>query len=257
MKAKKSLGQNFLRNDTIIQKIVSLLNASKDDLIIEIGPGRGALTKNIKNLPCKVIAFEIDEDMHNYLDELEDDKLNIIYKDILDVDLKSVVAFINNNKLFIVGNLPYYITTPIIEHLINSGIKPEQMVFMVQKEVGERLSSKPGNKSFGYMTLFANYYYNVIYSFTVSKNNFAPVPKVDSAIITFDIKKDAYDIDATKYFRFLKESFKYKRKTLKNNLKGYNWEIIWDYLKENGYSETVRPEEISQEDFVEIFKKLA
>jgi len=256
MKAKKALGQNFLKNDTIIHKIVSLLCAKENDLIIEIGPGRGALTKELSNLPCKKICIEIDEDMHPYLDQLESDKLKVIYADILNTNLKDIIKEGKYNNLFIIGNLPYYITTPIIEKLIKESISAQKMVFMVQKEVGERLSSKPGHSNYGYMTLFTNYYYDVSYEFTVSKGEFVPIPKVDSAIISLNKKNKISNVNEEEFFMFLKKCFRFKRKTLKNNLKGYNQELISRILRENGYLETARPEEINEEVFIKLFEAL-
>ena len=257
MQAKKSLGQNFLKNDTIIKKIVSLFMLKENDLIIEIGPGKGALTKELYNLSGKMICIEIDRDMHKYLDKYESNKCHIIYDDILNVDLSSIINNYPYDNLYIIGNLPYYITSPIITKLINSKINIKEMIFMVQNEVAERFCSVPGNKDYGYITLFINYYYDVKKEIFVSKENFNPIPKVDSAVIKL-IKKDINNnFDVNSYFAFLKEAFQYKRKTLKNNLKKYDFAIINEVLIANNLDAKVRPEDISQEVFLQIFDKLS
>ena len=256
MKAKKALGQNFLKNDTIIEKIVSLFSVTANDLIIEIGPGRGALTSKLIKLPSKLLCIEIDEDMHFYLDKYESNKTHIEYADILQTALKELLKEYQYENLYIVGNLPYYITSPIMEYLIESNINAKELVFMVQKEVGKRYSACPGSKDYGYMTLFLNYYYDVKYELDVSKYNFDPVPKVDSAVIKLVFNNKNYNLDTKKYFVFLKKAFQFKRKTLKNNLNNYNFLLVKQILEKYSLSDTVRPEEISQEIFVEIFKAL-
>jgi len=253
MKAKKSLGQNFLKEDTIINKIVSLLNVKEKDLIIEIGPGKGALTKKLVNLSAKLICVEIDKDMHPFLDNLN---CQIIYEDILSLDLKSLANFKQYENIYVIGNLPYYITTPIMQKLIESNINIKEMIFMVQKEVAQRFTAKAGVSEYGYMSLYLNYYYDVFYEFTVESKYFLPEPKVDSAIIKLIKKHKRYNIDEKKYFSFLKEAFALKRKTLKNNLKNYDWNKIVPILKAHNLDVNVRAEEISQEIFIEIFLAL-
>lgn len=256
MKAKKQFGQNFLNNDTIINNIVSLLNVEENDLIIEIGPGRGALTNRLVNLKANLLCIEIDTDMHIYLDKYENNKCHIEYVDILSCNIKELLKKYSYNNLYVIGNLPYYITSPIMEYLIKCNINIKKMIFMVQKEVAQRFTSLPKNKEYGYMTLFLNYYYDVNYEFNVNKNNFNPVPKVDSAIITLDNKKKDYSKEDDNYFKFLKEAFKFKRKTLKNNLNNYNFESIKSILNNNGLNDSARPEELSQEVFIEIYNEL-
>ena len=256
MQAKKSLGQNFLTNKGIIQQIGSLFTVQTDDLIIEIGPGRGALTSFLCHLPSNLLCIEIDKDMHQYLDQYESDKCHIIYNDILQTDLKSIISNYNYHHLYVIGNLPYYITSPIITFLLNSNLSIDGMAFMVQKEVADRFCAKPGHKEYGYITLLISYYYDAKKEIYVSKDNFNPRPKVDSTVIKLTKNSQHYDIDASKYFAFLKECFKYKRKTLKNNLKNYDFDIIKRVLVNNNYAENTRPEEISQEVFIEIFSQL-
>ena len=256
MKAKKSLGQNFLINDTIINQIVSLFCVTKNDLIIEIGPGRGALTKELVEKEANLICVEIDKDMVPILSKFESSKCKIIYDDILNVNINNILSTYNYEHLYIIGNLPYYITSPILEHIINSNIPVNEMVFMVQKEVADRFSAKPGTKAYGYMTLFLNFYYNVTTELFVPKKDFNPIPKVDSAVIKLVKNEKKYNLDSNRYFAFLKEAFKMKRKTLKNNLSFYNWNFIKEVLDKYNLNDNIRAEEISQEIFIEIFEAI-
>ena len=253
MKAKKKYGQNFLKNEEIIKNITDLVNPNENDLIIEIVPGRGALTKYLIKKNCDLVCIEIDTDLKFYLDKYQSKKCKIIYEDILKVDFKEITK--NYQNIYVVGNLPYYITSPIIEHLINN-IKSKKMVFMVQKEVADRYSAKVNTKEYGYFTLFLNFYYEVNNEIFVSKNNFDPIPKVDSEVISLSLKDKVPDINPEKYFAFLKECFSHKRKTLKNNIISYDYEKIMNVLNKYGLTESVRAEQISEDIFIEIFKSL-
>ena len=204
-------------------------------------------------MPCKIKCIEIDEDMHKYLDKYESDKCSIIYKDILQVNLKEITN--NFNNIYIIGNLPYYITTPIIDNLIKN-LNAKKMIFMVQKEVAERFTAWPNTKDYGYYTLYLNYYYNVKKEIYVSKNNFNPIPKVDSEVISLNIRENRPIIDEKKYFSLLKDAFSHKRKTLKNNLVNYNFNIIKDILIKHNLDENVRAEQISEDVFIEISKNI-
>lgn len=252
MKAKKSLGQNFLIDNNIINKINDSISATNNDLIIEIGPGMGALTKYLKNKNANIICYEIDTDMVPYLDKLCDTKTKVIYNDILNADIKEDIKNIKYEKLYIVGNLPYYITTSIIKYLINLNLPIHEMIFMVQEEVADRFTSLPGSKDYGSITLYLKYYFNLEKLFKVSKQCFNPVPKVESAIIKLSKKENKLNVDETKYFNLINDSFKMKRKTLKNNLSNYNFESIKKVLEKHNFSDTVRAEELSEEIFAEI-----
>lgn len=255
LKAKKSLGQNFLKDENILNKIANSIE-THDDLIIEIGPGMGALTKKLINKNSYVIAYELDERTKEYLLPLESDKTKIIYKDFLETNLKEDIKNIKYNKLYVIANIPYYITTPIIEHIIDSEIPVESMVLLVQKEVAERFSAKPKSKDYGSLTVFLNYYFDVKKLFDVKNTCFTPVPKVDSAVVKFTKKDNDYGIDNKEFSKFIKECFSMKRKTLRNNLKSYNFDIVKNILFENGYNDNVRAEEIDLETFIKIFNKL-
>ncbi len=256
IKAKKSLGQNFLIDNNIINKISDSITASSDDLIIEIGPGMGALTKILKNKNCNIICYEIDTDMIPYLNKITNDKVKVIYGDILKQNIKEDIKDIKYNNLYIVGNLPYYITTSIIKFLINEKLPIHEMVFMVQEEVADRFTANEGNKDYGSITLFLKYYFNLEKLFKVSKKCFNPVPKVESAIIKLSKRIDKPDVEEEKYFEFINDAFRMKRKTLKNNLSNYDFNKVKVVLDKYNLPETIRAELLSEDMFIEIFKSL-
>lgn len=250
MKAKKSLGQNFLHDDNIINKIVDSVEVKENDLIIEIGPGQGALTKRLKKTNANVLAFEIDERMHECLDFLEDEKTKIVYEDILKVDLIKYISNISYKNIYVIANLPYYITTPIIEKLINLDINIQTLVFMVQNEVADRFSAKPKTKDYGYMTVILNSIYDIKKLFIVKNTCFTPAPKVDSAVVKFELKEDNRLFNKEKFMKITSLAFSHKRKTLKNNLPNDMWDKIAKYLVDNDISLSVRAEELS----VDVYK---
>ena len=255
IKAKKSLGQNFLKDENILNKIISSVNVTYDDLIIEIGPGKGALTKKLKTLGCDIVAFEIDERMKPVLRELEDEKTTIVFKDFLSINLEEFLISKYNN-IHVVANIPYYITNPIINKLLESKMIISDITLMVQNEVADRLSSLPGSKSYGALTIFSNLKYDVKKLFVVPKYSFDPVPKVDSAIVKF-IYNNKYDIkDIDKFSKLINDSFQMKRKTLKNNLKLYDWNKVLQVLKSYNLNDNIRAEQIPLDVFVELYNNL-
>ena len=258
IKAKKSFGQNFLKDQNIICKIVSSIDFREDDLVIEIGPGKGALTKFLKDRNARVIAFEIDERMHEFLDKLEDDNINVIYNDILQVNLNDILSSYKYNKLYVIANLPYYITTPIIEKLISSDVKIDEMTVMVQNEVADRFCAKAGTSNYGMMTVILNCKYDLKKLFVVSKHCFDPSPKIESAVVNFKLKdEDSYkDIQIDNLKRFVSLAFSHKRKTLKNNIGSELFNNINDILVSNNFGANVRAEEIPLNVYVDICNKL-
>lgn len=255
MKAKKSLGQNFLVDNNIINKIVGEITSDSNDLIVEIGPGMGALTKRLKEKGSFLIAYEVDKDLENILSEFEDDRTKIIWQDFLECNIKEDIKNINYNNLFIVGNLPYYITTPIIEQIIDSNINFDALVIMVQKEVADRFLANPKTKDYGYISVLLQYYFDIKRVCNVSRYSFNPVPKVESTVLSFT-EKERVDVDIEKYKEFLKMAFRQKRKTLKNNLSNYDWEKAKLVLDKYNLSESVRAEEINGDIFIELFNAL-
>ena len=256
IKAKKGLGQNFLQDETILKRIADSIKTNENDLIIEIGPGKGALTKYLKEKKSFLICYEIDERLKETLKKLEDDKTTIIFKDFLQVDFQDIENK-NYENIYIIANIPYYITTPIIKHAIKIK-KLKSMTLLVQKEVAERLTATPGSKAYGSLTVYLNYYFHMNYLFDVSKYAFNPVPKVESAVINMSrIEKLAYLKKEDLFFKLIKDAFHMKRKTLKNNLKYYDWPKIKKVLEEHNLPEHVRAEELSLELFIEIANTLA
>ncbi len=255
MQAKKRFGQNFLIDNNIIEKIVQSFSAAENDLIIEIGPGRGALTKKLIKKGAALLAYEIDTDMKEHLDPIESDLVRIKYQDILSADLSSDIKADNYKNIFIVGNLPYYITTPIIEHITNQDISFSSFTMMVQKEVADRFMAEPKTKDYGYFTLYLKHYYQIKKICDVPRRCFNPAPNVDSAVIQLiPIKhKDPGDAE---YFAFLKKCFSQKRKTLKNNLGQTDYNKIESLLCNNGFDEKTRAEAIPENLFYELYNTI-
>ena len=246
---KKKYGQNFLRNEVILNKIISSFECDESAKIIEIGPGDGALTKKLVK-KGHVTAFEIDESLKKYLDIIDCSNLNIIYNDFLKIRLNEY--FSENDKLFVIANIPYYITTPIITKFIDENMIPEIMVLMVQKEVAERLSAKPKTSNYGAITVILNYFFDIEYLFTVDRSEFYPIPNVDSAIIKLIKKDNILSCDYNKFKNVVSCAFKQKRKNLKNNFNDYDLQKISKVLEKYNLSLTNRAEDLCYEIFVEI-----
>lgn len=252
---KKKFGQNFLNDDKIIFKIANEIKSNGDDLIIEIGPGMGSLTKELAKKESYLLCYEIDEDLKLYLDKINKSNFTIIYGDFLKRDILDDIKDINYNNLYVVGNLPYYITSPIILKLIDNNINFKSAVFMVQDEVADRFASFPGNREYGSISVLLNYYFDVKKLFIVNRNKFYPVPNVDSAVIRLDKKEKLLDVDTNKFKKLVKDSFQFKRKNLRNNLKNYDLEKINFILQSHGYDLNNRAEDLYYEVFVDIANK--
>ena len=250
---KKSLGQNFLIDKNIINKIAESINVNNDDLIIEIGPGSGALTQELVKKGCKVICFEIDERLKDKLSLIKSDNLTIIFNDFLTINLNDYTK--DYKRLFFVGNLPYYITTAIINKIVSES-NPYEITIMIQKEVADRFSAKPNSKEYGSLSVFLQYNFDIIKICNVSKNCFEPVPKVDSTVLKL-IKNKKYDVkNEQKFYKLIKDSFKQKRKNLRNNLKSYDFEKINSILKTFDKDLNKRAEQITVEEFVKISNEI-
>ena len=221
---KKSFGQNFLTDTNILQKIVDTAEIDKKVNVIEIGPGIGALTEFLAESAAEVMAFEIDDRLVPILaDTLRDfDNVTVVNQDILKVDLAQYIAEFKNPDLPIkvVANLPYYITTPILMHLIESGISFSEFVVMMQREVADRISAQPNTKAYGSLSIAVQYYMTAKVAFIVPRTVFVPAPNVDSAILKM-VRRDqpAVEVQDEKFFfKVSKASFVHRRKTLWNNL---------------------------------------
>lgn len=224
---KKSFGQNFLTDTNILQKIVDTAEIDENVNVIEIGPGIGALTEFLAENTAEVMAFEIDDRLVPILaDTLRDfDNVRVVNEDILKSDLQArIKEFANPNlPIKVVANLPYYITTPILMHLIESGIPFSEFVVMMQREVADRISAQPNSKSYGSLSIAVQYYMTAKVAFIVPRTVFVPAPNVDSAILKM-VRRDQPAVgvkDEAFFFKVSKASFTHRRKTLWNNLTSY------------------------------------
>lgn len=254
---KKKFGQNFIVDKNIIHSIISKSNIDKDILVIEIGPGAGSLTTELDKVSGHVLAYEIDKTLKPILEKHNLNNTTIIYEDFLKQNVEADLKKYNYKKTYVVANLPYYITTPIIIKLIEDKLNIDKIVVMVQKEVGDRFKAKPNTKEYNSLSIFLNYYYTVEKLLDVSKNVFIPKPNVDSIIVAFTKKENKVKVDDEQiFFKLVRDSFKQKRKTLKNNLKGYNLEKVEEVLKKHNLDLTVRAEALPIEIFAEIANNL-
>lgn len=261
---KKSFGQNFLTDTNILQKIVDTAEVNDQVNVIEIGPGIGALTEFLAERAAQVMAFEIDHRLVPILaDTLRDfDNVTVVNEDILKVDLAQHIQNFKNPDLPIkvVANLPYYITTPILMHLIESGIPFSEFVVMMQKEVADRISAKPNTKAYGSLSIAVQYYMTAKVAFIVPRTVFVPAPNVDSAILKMVRRPEpAVAVEDEKFFfKVSKASFTHRRKTLWNNLTGYFGKTdeikdkLTKALDQAGLSPSVRGEALGLEEFASL-----
>lgn len=259
VKFKKKFGQNFLKDVNVVKKIVNCANIDDDSLVIEVGPGGAIMTRELAGVAKHVLAYEIDTELEEELSKrlYGCDNVDVVFQDFLTSNLIEDVLQYSFKHLYFVSNVPYYITTPILMKLVESGLNFEKIVMMVQKEVGDRFSTKPGNKEYGSITVLLNYFYNVKKEFLVSRKQFVPEPNVDSVIVSFSEKCEKLPLNDFKFFeRLVRDSFQYKRKTLRNNLKNYNLEIIESVLNNYNLDLTVRAESLDVDVFVDIANAL-
>lgn len=256
---KKKYGQNFLIDQNVLNNIINLADIKKDTLIIEIGVGGAALTKKICKHAKAVLGYEIDISLKDSLSKILCDESNvtIIYDDFLNRNLLMDLKKFQYERLMVVANLPYYITTPIITKFIDECINVDKIIVMVQNEVADRFSASPGSKAYNSLTVFLNYYFKIKKAFVVSRNVFYPKPNVDSAVVVFEKKNDKIKLnDERHFFNLVKQAFVYKRKTLKNNLKNYDLTKINEIMKTFNKNINYRAENITIEEFAKISNEL-
>ena len=256
---KKMFGQNFIIDENIINNIITKANIDEDTLVIEIGPGAGSLTFALARYAKNVLCYEIDTTLKGLLeDNLKDlNNVEIVYKDFLKANVYEDIKKYKYKKLYVVANLPYYITTPIIIKFIEDEIAVDKLVVMVQKEVGDRFKALPNTKEYNSLSIYLNYYFDVKKILDVSRNVFIPKPNVDSIVVEFTKKELLYELKDKKiFFKLVKDSFTQKRKTLKNNLKNYDLNKIEEILKKYNYNLSVRAEQLPIEIFVAIANNL-
>lgn len=260
-KFKKKFGQNFLTNKAIIKKIACVPDVKPNSLIIEVGPGSGNLTVMLAELykDSKILAYEIDNSLEDILSLRFKDfnNIKVLFSDFLKVNLSDDINSFNYNNLYFVSNVPYYITTPILFKLLSSNLSFEKIVMMVQKEVGDRFCSSVSNKEYGALTVILNYFFNVKKEFIVDRNQFYPRPNVDSIVVSFTKKENKVKVNDIDFFiEFVHDSFQFKRKTLRNNLKKYDLKAIESVLTKYGYDLSVRAEALDYNIFVDIVNTL-
>jgi len=256
---KKKFGQNFLKDSNITEAIANSVDYKKKNLVIEIGPGAGSLTKKLLSRVDFAILYEIDNSLQDILkDELNEyNNYELIFDDFLVRNVKEDLKKYNYDNLYIVANLPYYVTTPIISKIIEDNLDVKEIVIMIQKEVADRFSAKVGTKEYGQLTVFLNYFFDIKKLFNVSRNSFVPKPNVDSAVIKMIKKENIEYLNNFKFFnKLVKDSFRFKRKTIKNNLSEYDLDIINKVLNEYGFDINCRSEVIPYNIFVEISNEL-
>ena len=254
---KKKYGQNFIVDKDIIHSIIKKSEIDDETLVIEIGPGAGSLTSELGKYAKNVIAYEIDETLKPILEKNITPNTEVIYEDFLKRDIAEDIKKYNYKKLYVIANLPYYITTPIIIKLIDTKIDFDKIVVMVQKEVGDRFKAKPKTKEYNSLSVFLSYYFNITKILDVSRNVFMPKPNVDSIVVCFTKKVDKLKVNNEElFFKLIKDSFKQKRKNLRNNLKGYDLENISKTLSKYNLDLTVRAEALPLEIFVDIANNL-
>ena len=262
----KKYGQNFLIDGNIVSNIVKNAGITKEDTVLEIGPGIGTMTQVLCEQAKNVIAVEIDKRLIDVLTfTLRDyDNVTVINSDILKCNIEELCKqYSSNGRLKVVANLPYYITTPIIMELLekNNNSVIESITVMIQKEVAERLGAEPGNKDYGAITLSINYYSDANIVMTVPASCFMPRPNVDSAVIRIDIYDNppVATKDEVKMFKVIKAAFSQRRKTLVNSVSSSTdiaKETILKSLNEMGLSESVRGETLSLEQFAELSDRI-
>jgi 16S rRNA (adenine1518-N6/adenine1519-N6)-dimethyltransferase len=265
---KKSLGQNFLIDTNILKKIVSFANLTENSGAIEIGPGIGALTEQLARTSKKVVAFEIDQRLLPILTDTLSPYPNvkIIHNDVLEADVAEVIAeeFTEMNDIMVVANLPYYVTTPIIMKLLEEHLPIRGIVCMLQKEVADRISARPGTKEYGSLSIAVQYYTEAETVMIVPKTVFVPQPNVDSAVIRLT-KREQPAVSVTDeafFFQVTRASFAQRRKTLLNNLTSQlpdgkqKKEEILQALSASGIDPARRGETLSLEEFGRLSEEL-
>ena len=259
---QKKFGQNFLIDSNVLESIIRGAEITKDDFVLEIGPGIGTMTQYLCEAARQVVAVEIDKMLIPILEDTlsEYDNVEVINQDVLKVDIKSLAEEKNNGKpIKVVANLPYYITTPIIMGLFESGVPIDSITIMVQKEVADRMQTGPGSKDYGALSLAVQFYATAKVILNVSATCFMPRPNVDSAVIKLTRHKEptVNVSDEKLMFKIIRASFNQRRKTLVNGLKNspelsFSKEQIVKAIEKIGKPETIRGEALTLEEFAEL-----
>ncbi len=255
---KKKYGQNFIKNKNIVERMVLESDILEDTLVIEVGPGMGVLTEELSLYAKNVLCYEIDTTLKPYLDKkFVHSNVEIIYEDFLGRDILMDIKKYKYKYLYFIANVPYYITTPILMKIMEMQSSVSKIVMMVQKEVGERLCALCGSRNYSSISVYLDYFYERCALFLVPRYEFVPVPNVDSIIVSFTRRDFLLEVkDYSLFFRIVRDSFQFKRKTIKNNLKSYDLTKVEKVLLEHGYTLSSRAEALSLEVFVAISNSL-
>lgn len=255
----KSLGQNFLVDKNFVDKIVAAADVSGEN-VIEIGPGIGTITYEMAKVAKKVVAIEIDDSLIPIIEEnmVEFDNFDLIHEDILKADLEKIVAEEFAGESFkVVSNLPYYITTPIIEKLVTSNLPCTDMTIMVQKEVADRMLATEKDKEYSSLSVFVKYYSDAKKVTNVPKSVFMPQPKIDSTVLKLDLRKYTDDVDEEKLFALIHAGFNKRRKTILNSLSDVvEKEKLRLAFEKLGIKDNLRAENLSLDDFINLAKTI-
>ncbi len=254
---KKKFGQNFIIDNNIINNIVNSAAIDSDTLVIEVGPGMGALTNELVKVAKNVLCYEIDTTLKPILEKIDATNLEIIFADFLKRNVLNDIKKYEYKHLYLVANLPYYITTPILMKIIDENIPVEKIVVMVQKEVGDRFKAKEGSKDYSSLSIIFNYNYNIKKLMDISRHVFIPEPNVDSIVLGFETKAEKEFIKNPQlFYQLIRDAFTQKRKNLRNNLKKYDLEKVEKILSNHGFDLSARAEQINYKIFIEIANNL-
>ena len=260
--AKKKLGQHFLVDSHVLDKILNAADVNSNDLVLEIGPGIGGLTQGLVSRAGHIVAVELDKQLIPVLEsQFTNDNITIVQGDILRIDLHGILAPFTKYNIKIVANLPYYITTPVIMYLLESGLPINSITVMIQKEVAQRMAASPGTKDYGSLTLAVQYYANVNIAAYVPVNCFMPRPGVDSAVVHLQIlSSPRVDADKDVLFKVIHAAFNHRRKTLVNTLDfagfGNGKEDLANKLENCGLNPQVRGEALNIFQFADLVRML-
>lgn len=258
---KKSLSQNFLIDGNIIRRIIATAEVAPGDIVIEIGPGPGALTEALLAAGAKVLAIEKDDTYASTLSRLDpsNKRLHVVHGDALEVDIERPLQMLGagDKKVKLIANLPYHLTTPLLARFVTMNGSISTLYVMVQEEVGRRMTAKVDTSEYSSFTLFLEFYSYPRYCFAVTRKCFFPAPKVDSAIIALPLHTPALDGDVEGFFKITRTAFEQRRKMLRGSLKGlYPPERTMEALVAIGVDPRARPEQLSLAQFLAFHRKV-
>ncbi len=249
---KKSLGQHFLRDENVARKIIDSLNLKSSDVVVEIGPGTGALTKYLCEKTRHVIGIEVDRRAAQLLEEMFPRSVQILQADVREVQLASVA---HSNRLRVVGNIPYFITSDILFWLFDQRETVQDATVTMQLEVARRLVAKPRTKEYGILSVFTQFHTKLEILFRVSRNCFYPKPNVDSAVVQLDFNVELPPCDQRLFAAVVRTTFGKRRKTLRNGLKSLHLDRF--NISKLDFNLDLRPEQLSVQDFVELSNQIS